>query len=140
MSDIYATLPSLRLYLPRIGWKDRFSMYNCLMPTSLETQEIMIAFAIDNKDNLDSWGKYDLEELKDAYADMPEDDKASTTGQRIKDRVEELEKVEINIDRPEETADQIKDDSKDRNQKILIGIILAIIAGLIIAGLSKLFF
>ena len=46
------------------------------MPTSLETQEIMIAFAIDNKDNLDSWGKYDLEELKDAYTDMPEDDKA----------------------------------------------------------------
>ncbi len=110
------------------------------MPTSLETQEIMIAFAIDNKDNLDSWGKYDLEELKDAYADMPEDDKASTTGQRIKDRVEELEKVEVNIDRPEETADQRKDDSKDRNQKILIGLILAIIAGLIIAGLSKLFF
>ena len=110
------------------------------MPTSLETQEIMIAFAIDNKDNLDSWGKYDLEELKDAYTDMPEDDKASTTGQRIKDRVEELEKVEVNIDRPEETADQRKDDSKDRNQKILIGLILAIIAGLIIAGLSKLFF
>ncbi len=110
------------------------------MPTSLETQEIMIAFAIDNEDNLDSWGKYDLEELKDAYTDMPEDDKASTTGQRIKDRVEELEKVEVNIDRPEETADQRKDDSKDRNQKILIGLILAIIAGLIIAGLSKLFF
>ncbi|MCZ6554509.1 MAG: hypothetical protein O6759_00135 [Candidatus Dadabacteria bacterium] len=100
----------------------------------------MIAFAIDNEDNLDSWGKYDLEELKDAYTDMPEDDKASTTGQRIKDRVEELEKVEVNIDRPEETADQRKDDSKDRNQKILIGLILAIIAGLIIAGLSKLFF
>lgn len=110
------------------------------MPTSLETQEIMIAFAIDNEDNLDSWGKYDLEELKDAYTDMPEDDKASTTGQRIKDRVEELEKVEVNIDRPEETADQRKDDSKDRNQKILIGLILTIIAGLIIAGLSKLFF
>ncbi len=110
------------------------------MPISLETQEIMIAFAIDNEDNLDSWGKYDLEELKDAYTDMPEDDKASTTGQRIKDRVEELEKVEVNIDRPEETADQRKDDSKDRNQKILIGLILAIIAGLIIAGLSKLFF
>ena len=110
------------------------------MPTSLETQEIMIAFAIDNKDNLDSWGKYDLEELKDAYTDMPEDDKASTTGQRIKDRVEELEKVEVNIDRPEETTDQRKDDSKDRNQKILIGLISAIIAGLIIAGLSKLFF
>ena len=100
----------------------------------------MIAFAIDNEDNLDSWGKYDLEELKDAHADMPEDDKASTTGQRIKDRVEELEKVEVNIDRPEETADQRKDDSKVRNQKILIGLILAIIAGLIIAGLSKLFF
>jgi len=39
-------------------------MYNYLMPTSLETQEIMVAFAIDNKDNVDSWGKYILEELQ----------------------------------------------------------------------------
>jgi hypothetical protein len=66
----------------------------------------MIAFAIDNKDNCDSWGKYDLEELKDAYADMPEVDRASTTGQRIKDRIEELEKVEVKNDRPEEKAEQ----------------------------------
>ena len=114
------------------------------MSISLETQEIMIAFAIDNKDNRESWGKYDLIELQDAYADMPEDDKVSTTGQRIKDRIDELEKVEVEVevknDRPEETADQKKDDPNVRNQRILIGFGLAILAGLIIAGLSKLFF
>ncbi len=112
------------------------------MSISLETQEIMIAFAIDNKDNRESWGKYDLIELKDAYADMPEDDKVSTTGQRIKDRIDDLEKVEVEVknDRPEETADQGKDDPNVRNQRILIGFGLAILVGLIIAGLSKLFF
>lgn len=112
------------------------------MPISLETQEIMIAFAIDNKDNRESWSKYDLIELKDAYADMPEDDKVSTTGQRIKDRIDDLEKVEVEVknDRPEETADQRKDDPNVRNQRILIGFGLAILVGLIIAGLSKLFF
>lgn len=109
------------------------------MSISLETQEIMIAFAIDNKDNRESWGKYDLIELKDAYADMPEDDKVSTTGQRIKDRIDELEKVEVEVevknDRPEEAADQSEDDSKVRNKRILIGLILAIIVGVIVAGL-----
>ena len=115
-------------------------MYNYLMPTSLETQEIMIAFEIGNKDNRDSWGKYVLEELKDAYTDMSEDDRESTTGQRIIDRIEKLEKVEVKNDRLEETADQIKDDSKVRSQRILIGFGLAILAGLIVVGLSKLFF
>ena len=118
-------------------------MYNYRMPTSLETQEIMIAFAIDNKDNRDSWGKYELEELEDAYTDMPEDDKASTTGQRIKDRIDELEKVDVDVkvknDRPEEEAEQRKDDSKIRKQRLLIGLGLAILAGFIFAGLSKFF-
>jgi hypothetical protein len=61
------------------------------MPISLETQEIIFAFAADNKDNLESWGKYELDELQDAYAELPEEEIASTTGQRIKDRIEELE-------------------------------------------------
>ena len=60
------------------------------MPVSLETQEIMIAFAIDNKDNYASWGKYELDELQFAYDEMPEADRASTTGQRIKERIDEL--------------------------------------------------
>ena len=45
------------------------------MPVSLETQEIMIAFAIDNKDNYASWGKYELDELQFAYDEMPEADR-----------------------------------------------------------------
>ena len=122
------------------GLKSPLLRYNHLMSISLETQEIMIAFAIDNKDNRESWGKYDLIELKDAYADMPEDDKVSTTGQRIKDRIDELEKVEVKNDQPEETADQRKDDPNVRNQRILIGFGLAILVGLIIVGLCKLFF
>ncbi len=124
------------------GLKSPLLRYNHLMSISLETQEIMIAFAIDNKDNRESWGKYDLIELKDAYADMPEDDKVSTTGQRIKDRIDDLEKVEVEVknDRPEETADQGKDDPNVRNQRILIGFGLAILVGLIIVGLCKLFF
>jgi len=65
-------------------------MYNHQMATSLETQEIIIAFAIDNKDNLESWGKYELDELQDAYAELPEEEISSTAGQRIKDRIEEL--------------------------------------------------
>ena len=108
------------------------------MPTSLETQEIMIAFAIDNKDNLESWGKYDLEELKDAYADMPEDDKASTTGQRIKDRINELEKGE----------DNLKDDSQYEkleqgnhvNKQSVKGYFIAIVLGLIAVLLGYLWF
>jgi len=68
------------------------------MPISLETQEIMVAFAIENKDNRDSWGKYILEELQDAYAEMPESDRASTTGQRIKHRIEELKNVNVKVD------------------------------------------
>jgi len=51
----------------------------------------MIAFAIDNKDNVASWGKYELDELQFAYAELPEQDRTSTTGQRIKARIEELE-------------------------------------------------
>ncbi len=66
-------------------------MYNHPMAISLETQEIIFAFVADNKDNYESWGKYELDELQDAYADMPEEDRDSSTGQRIKERIEELE-------------------------------------------------
>jgi len=61
------------------------------MAISLETQEIIFAFEADNQDNYESWGKYELDELQDAYAEMPGEDKDSDTGQRIKDRIEELE-------------------------------------------------
>ena len=100
------------------------------MPTSLETQEIMVAFAIDNKDNLDSWGKYILEELQDAYADMPESDRASTTGQRIKHRIEELENVEVEKvkdDGQNEKPEQRSHDNKQRKQIIIGGIIVGFI-------------
>ena len=105
------------------------------MPTSLETQEIMVAFAIDNKDNLDSWGKYILEELQDAYADMPEDDRASTAGQRILNRIEELEnavekdevKDEVKDDRKNEKPEQRSHDNKKRKQVIIGGIIVGFI-------------
>ena len=66
-------------------------MYNHPMAISLETQEIIFAFEADNQDNYESWGKYELDELQDAYAEMPEEDKDSSAGQRIKDRIEELE-------------------------------------------------
>ena len=115
-------------------------MYNYLMPTSLETQEIMVAFAIDNKDNVDSWGKYILEELQDAYADMPEDDRASTTGQRILNRIEELENVvekdEVKDDRQNEKPEQQSHDNKQRKQVIIGGIIV----GFIILLLALYFF
>lgn len=111
------------------------------MPTSLETQEIMVAFAIDNKDNLDSWGKYILEELQDAYADMPESDRASTTGQRIKHRIEELENVnveedKVKDDRQNEVPEEQSHDNKQR-KKIIIG---GIIVGFIILLLGIYFF
>jgi len=61
------------------------------MSISLETQEIIFAFEADNKDNFESWGKYELDELQDAYAEMPGEDRDSSTGQRIKERIEELE-------------------------------------------------
>ena len=105
-------------------------MYNYLMAISLETQEIMVAFAIDNKDNVASWGKYSLEELQDAYAEMPGSDRASTTGKRIKHRIEELENV---------VEDEVKDivqnvepvqqshDNKQRKPIIIAGIIIGII-------------
>ncbi len=67
------------------------------MAISLETQEIIFAFAADNKDNFESWGKYELDELQDAYAEMPGEERESKTGQRIKVRVEELESGEDQV-------------------------------------------
>lgn len=104
------------------------------MAISLETQEIMVAFAIDNKDNVDSWGKYALEELQDAYADMPDSDRASTTGQRIKHRIDELENVveekvndEVKDNVQTERPEQQSHDSKQRKPIIVAGIIIGII-------------
>ena len=102
-------------------------MYNYLMPTSLETQEIMVAFVIGNKDNFDSWGKYSLIELKDAYADMSEVDRASTTGQRIRNRINEIEADKVNDGRQKEIAEQRSHDNKQRKQIIIGGIIVSFI-------------
>ncbi len=67
------------------------------MAISLETQEIIFAFAADNKDNFESWGKYELDELQDAYAEMPDEERESKTGQRVKARIEELESGEDQV-------------------------------------------
>ena len=83
------------------------------MAISLETQEILFAFEADNKDNYESWGKYELDELQDAYAELPEEDKASTTGQRIKERIEELESGKDQVQElrhEEEVAEQQGED------------------------------
>ena len=101
---------------------------------SLETQEIMVAFAIDNKDNVASWGKYALEELQDAYADMEESDRTSTTGKRIKHRIEELEnpeeekvKDEVKDNGQNENPEQQSHDNKPEKQIIIGGIVVVII-------------
>lgn len=83
------------------------------MAISLETQEILFAFEADNKDNYESWGKYELDELQDAYAELPEEDKTSTTGQRIKERIEELESGKDQVQElrhEEEVAEQQSED------------------------------
>ena len=77
------------------------------MSKSIETREIMFAFAVENKDNIDSWGKYVLEELQDAYDDMSGEERASTTGQRILARIKELENP------PEKVAPQEEDEVED---------------------------
>ena len=95
-------------------------MYNHPMAISLETQEIIFAFVADNKDNYESWGKYELDELQDAYADMPEEDRDSSTGQRIKGRIEELESGKDQVQelrQEEESNQQILDDESDDNQQ-----------------------
>ena len=81
------------------------------MAISLETQEIIFAFAIDNKDNIESWGKYELDELQDAYAGLPEEEITSSTGKRIKDRIKELESGhdQVKEAREEESSDPLDD-------------------------------
>ena len=84
------------------------------MPVSLETQEILIAFAVENKDNHQSWGKYELDELQFAYDEISEADKESTTGQRIKQRIEELAsgKDHLQETKQEEAAEHPLDDTE----------------------------
>ncbi len=95
-------------------------MYNHPMAISLETQEIIFAFAADNKDNYESWGKYELDELQDAIAEMPEEDRDSTAGQRVKDRIKELESghdqvQELRQEEEEKLAEQQSEDSKQKD-------------------------
>ena len=97
-------------------------MYNHPMAISLETQEIIFAFAADNKDNYESWGKYELDELQDAIADMPEEDRDSTAGQRVKDRIKELESGHDQVqelrqeeEEKEKLAEQQSEDSKQKD-------------------------
>ena len=100
----------------------------------------MVAFNIKYKDNVEKWGQYNLEDLKYAYNEISELDREGTTGRRVKDRTDELKDEIDKLKEDGEKIDQRKHDSKIRNQGIFIGFILSIIAGLIIAGLSKLFF
>jgi len=98
-------------------------MYNRPMSISLETQEIIFAFEADNKDNFESWGKYELDELQDAYAEMPGEDRDSSTGQRIKERIEELESGKDQVQelrQEEEEKERISEQqSEDIEQEII---------------------
>jgi len=98
-------------------------MYNRPMSISLETQEIIFAFEADNKDNFESWGKYELDELQDAYAEMPGEDRDSSTGQGIKERIEELEsgKDQVQVLRQEEEEREriSEQQSEDIEQEII---------------------
>ena len=91
------------------------------MAISLETQEIIFAFTADNKDNFESWGKYELDELQDAYAEMPGEERDSKTGQRIKARIEELESGEDQVQelRHEEEEKLEEQQSKDTEQEMV---------------------
>lgn len=73
----------------------------------------MIAFAIDNKDNYASWGKYELDELQFAYDEISEAEKASTTGRRIKERIDELASGKDHLEEtiPEEASEHPLDDT-----------------------------
>jgi len=98
-------------------------MYNHPMAISLETQEIIFAFAADNKDNYESWGKYELDELQDAIADMPEEDRDSPAGQRVKDRIKELEsghdQVQELRQEEEEKEALAEQQSEDTEQEVI---------------------
>ena len=127
-------------------------MYNHPMAMSLETQEIIFAFAADNKDNYESWGKYELDELQDAYAEMPEEERSSSTGKRIKDRIKELEsgkdqvqelrqeeeeKEEISEEQSEdneqeETPEHRSEESKQKTPIIIGGIIIGVVVLLLV--------
>lgn len=91
------------------------------MAISLETQEILFAFEADNKDNYESWGKYELDELQDAYAELPEEDKASTTGQRIKERIEELESGKDQVQELRHEEEVAEQQSEDIEQEEISG-------------------
>ena len=99
----------------------------------------MVAFAIDNKDNVDSWGKYMLEELQDAYADMPESDRASTTGQRILNRIKELENVVEKENVEDESQNELSGHQSHDNKQTKPIIIAGIIIGIVIL-LSGIYF
>ena len=92
-------------------------MYNHPMAMSLETQEIIFAFAADNKDNYESWGKYELDELQDAYAEMPEEERSSSTGKRIKDRIKELESGKDQVQELRQEEEEISEEQSEDNEQ-----------------------
>ncbi|MFT5425673.1 MAG: hypothetical protein ACI9ZT_000605 [Gammaproteobacteria bacterium] len=94
------------------------------MAASLETQEIIFAFAADNKDNIESWGKYKLDELEKAYAELPEEEINSKTGHRIKERIAELASGHDQVKEalPEVDHDKPLDDSFHENETMEIPI------------------
>lgn len=121
-------------------------MYNHPMAISLETQEIIFAFAVDNKGNYESWGKYELDELQDAFAEfsrIPEEEIDSKAGKRIEKRIKELESGKDQVKElrhEEEIATQQSEDNeaedkpepqnevpKQNKQTIIAGVTAAII-------------
>jgi hypothetical protein len=130
-----------------------FFMYNQPMAISLETQEIIFAFAVDNKDNFESWGKYELDELQDAFAEysrIPEEEIDSKAGKRIEKRIRELEsgkdqvkelrheeelaaqQSEDNNDEVEDKPEPQKEIPKQNKQVIIAGITTAIFIVLLV--------
>jgi len=131
-------------------------MYNHPMTISFETQEIIFAFAVDNKDNYESWGKYQLDELQDAYAEfskIPEEEIDSKAGKRIEKRIKELEsgkdqvkerrhEEEIAAQQSEDSDDEVEDKSKPQNEvpKQNKQIIIAAITAAVIIVLLGLYY
>ncbi len=95
------------------------------MAISMETQEIIFAFEADNKDNFESWGKYELDELQDAYAEfskIPEEERDSSAEKRIEERIKELESGHDQVqelrqeeEEKEKLAEQQSEDSKQKD-------------------------
>ena len=97
------------------------------MPTTPKTRKIISNFSkSENKEKQEKWT---LDELLEAVADSPDNDYYRPPITKINNRIDDLKKE------GEKTEQRSHD-----NYLRLEGAIIAIIVGLIIAGLSKYFF